>query len=84
MNRVARVLLLLAWLEMGLLLIFLPWLRVWDSNFFLNRYPALIPFLLNPYLRGAVSGLGVLDAVLAVGAFRRPAAPSSRRAKLTA
>lgn len=84
MTRVAHLVLLLMWLVLGLALIVLPWLPLWESNFFLNRFPPLIKFLLNPYLRGAVSGLGVLDALLAADAFRRPAGSSPRRAKLTA
>lgn len=75
-HRLLRGLLLLLWLELGLLIILLPWTTFWDANYFLNRYPSLIPILLNPYLRGAISGLGVVDAVLAVDSFRhkRPAA----------
>jgi hypothetical protein len=65
------VLLLLLWLEMGLLIILIPWSRFWETNYFLNHYPSLIPILLNPYVRGAISGLGVVDAVLAVDSFRR-------------
>lgn len=79
MNRVLRVLLLLLWLELGLLLILLPWSQYWDTNFFLNKYPSLIHILLNSYLRGAISGLGVLDAVLAVDAFRRKPASAADR-----
>jgi len=67
------VLLLLLWLEMGLLLILVPWSVFWDANYFLNRYPVLIPILLNPYFRGAISGLGVVNAVMAVDSFRRKA-----------
>lgn len=84
MNRMVRPVLLFMWLGLGLVLIVSPWLSFWESNFFLNRFPPLIKFLLNPYLRGAISGLGVLDAVLAADAFRRPAGSSPRRAKLTA
>ena len=64
------MLLLLLWLEMGLLIILIPWSRFWETNYFLNHYPSLIPILLNPYVRGAISGLGVVDAVLAVDSFR--------------
>jgi len=71
MNRALRVLLLLAWFEFGLILVLLPWMRFWEANYFLERFPLLIPILLNPFLRGAVSGLGLLDAGLALGAFRR-------------
>jgi hypothetical protein len=70
-NRLLRALLLLLWLELGLLIILIPWSPFWDANYFLNRYPSLIPILLNPYVRGAISGLGVVDAVLAVDSFRR-------------
>jgi hypothetical protein len=70
MNRVFRVLFLLVWLEIGLLLILVPWSTYWDANYFLNRFPSLIPYLLNPYVRGAISGLGLLDAFFAAEAFR--------------
>ena len=73
MNRVLRVILLLLWLEMGLLLVLLPWSEYWEANYFLNRFPSLIPYLLNPYVRGAISGLGLVDAILAAETFRRRA-----------
>lgn len=79
MNRVLRVLLLLIWLELGLLLILVPWSNYWETNYFLSRFPGLIPFLLNPFLRGAVSGLGLLDAVLAAETFRRRATAIAAR-----
>jgi hypothetical protein len=71
MNRLLRVLLILVWLELGMLLVLVPWSSFWETNYFLNRFPALIPILLNSYIRGAISGLGILDAVLALEAFRR-------------
>jgi hypothetical protein len=73
MNRVLRVILLLLWLELGLLLVLLPWSGYWEMNYFLIRFPELDRFLLNPYLRGAISGLGLVDAVLAAETFRRRA-----------
>ncbi|HEV2299233.1 MAG TPA: hypothetical protein VGR72_12030 [Candidatus Acidoferrales bacterium] len=79
MNQILRVLLLLLWLELGLLLILLPWSPFWETNYILNKYPSLIHILLNSYLRGAISGLGVLDAVLAVDAFRRRRVPVAGR-----
>jgi hypothetical protein len=78
MNRLLRVLLILVWLELGLLLVLTPWSAFWDSNYFISRYPELIPFLLNPYLRGAISGLGVFNAKLALDSFRKPSAIVSR------
>ena len=69
---------LLLWLEMGLLIILIPWSAFWDGNYFLNRYPVLIPILLNPYVRGAISGLGVINAVMAVDSFRRKRPATAR------
>ncbi|HVB08580.1 MAG TPA: hypothetical protein VNF00_06490 [Candidatus Acidoferrales bacterium] len=78
-TRLLRVLLLLLWLEMGLLIILIPWSNFWEANYFLTHYPSLIPILLNPYVRGAISGLGVTDAVLAVESFRhRPTVATPR------
>jgi hypothetical protein len=65
MNRVVRILMGLICLEAGVLLVFLPWSPYWDRNFFLQRFPELIPVLLSPFLRGAVTGLGLLDVFLA-------------------
>ncbi len=80
MNRLLRVLVMLIFFELGVLLVFLPWSGAWERNYFLNRYPALIPVLLNPSLRGAVTGLGVLDIALAAGMLRRrrPATVATR------
>ncbi|MFY9804421.1 MAG: hypothetical protein WA211_14845 [Candidatus Acidiferrales bacterium] len=71
MTRLLRVVLLLLWLELGLMLILLPWSDVWDINYFLYLYPALGLIVKNPYLRGAVSGLGLMNVLFALEAFRR-------------
>ena len=55
---------------LGILLILVPWLGYWDHNFFLDKYPELIPFLLHPSVRGAVTGLGALDVLLAGSMLR--------------
>jgi hypothetical protein len=71
MTRLLRVVLLLLWLELGLMLILVPWSDMWDINYFLYQYPALGLFMKNPYLRGAVSGLGLMNVLFALEAFRR-------------
>jgi hypothetical protein len=70
MNRLLRVLLSLDFLLLGVLLLFLPWLGLWEHNFFLSKFPEMIPYVLHPSVRGAVSGLGALDIVMAVGMLR--------------
>ena len=71
MNRLFRVVLILLCFELGVLLVFIPWSYTWERNFFLNRYPVLIRYLLNPSVRGAISGLGLLDIAVAAGMIRR-------------
>ncbi len=80
MNRFFRVVLILVFFEMGALLVYIPWAGVWERNYFLNRYPALIPYLLHPSVRGAITGLGVLDIALAARMIwrRRPATVATR------
>lgn len=74
MNRILRVLFVLVLFELGIFLIILPWSAIWEQNFFLNRYPSLIHILLNPAMRGLVSGLGLLDIFVAISLLRRPPA----------
>jgi len=50
-------------LEVGLLLLVLPWSALWDSNYFVIKWPALRPFLTNHFVRGAVTGLGGVNIV---------------------
>ncbi len=64
MNRIYRALLVVL---MGALLLYLPWTGYWEQNYFLSHYPSLIRIVLHPSFRGAVSGVGVLDILLAIG-----------------
>lgn len=70
MKRILRVVMFLFWLELGMVLILVPWSDYWDMNYFLFQYPSFAFFLKNAYLRGAVSGLGIMDVLLAVASFR--------------
>jgi len=47
--------------ELGIFLLLLPWSGLWERNYFLFRFPELGPYLLNHYLRGLLSGLGLVD-----------------------
>jgi hypothetical protein len=70
MKSFLHVLLTLDIFLLGVLLIVIPWFGYWDHNFFLDKYPELIPFLLHPSVRGAVTGLGALDVLLAGSMLR--------------
>jgi hypothetical protein len=73
MNRLLRVILLLIWIELGFVLILVPWSEAWEMNYFLFQYPVLGFVLKNAFFRGAVSGLGVVNVLMALETFRRRA-----------
>lgn len=47
--------------EVGLLLVVLPWSTAWEKNYFAYAWPALRSVLSNDFVRGAVSGLGFVN-----------------------
>lgn len=78
MNRIYRALLVVLAFEMGALLLYLPWSVYWEQNYFLHllsHYPSLMYIVLHPSFRGAVSGIGVLDILLAIGLISARAGP---------
>ena len=47
---------------MGLLLVVMPWWPAfWEHNYFALRWPPLRAILSNNFVRGAISGLGVVN-----------------------
>ena len=70
MKSLLRALLSLDVFLLGVVLILLPWYGYWEHNFFLDKYPGLIPFMLHPSVRGAVTGVGALDVLLAGNILR--------------
>lgn len=58
---IRRLVYVALFLEVGLLLIVLPWSTFWERNYFVYAWPALRPVLMNPFVRGAVSGLGFVN-----------------------
>ena len=64
MNRLLAAAFILFCLELGLFLIFVPWSTLWEHNVLLTYSLSLRAFFLNNFVRGAVSGLGVVDIVL--------------------
>ena len=53
-------------LELGFFLLVCPWSVLWDHSFFPKLGPAWREYWDNAYLRGAVSGLGVLNLYIAL------------------
>ncbi len=76
------MLLALYLLEAGLLLILAPWSRFWDRNYFAALLPSMAEWVLHPYVKGAVTGVGIISvaaALVEIGALvsRRPAPPEA-------
>lgn len=58
---IRRLLVVAFFIEVGLLLIVVPWSSVWERNYFLLMLPNLRPVVTNGFVRGAISGLGVAN-----------------------
>lgn len=50
-------------LEVGLLLTVLPWSAFWDRNYFASLWPPFQLVLTNNFVRGAVTGLGLVNLI---------------------
>jgi hypothetical protein len=71
LGRFSQTLVTLLWIELGILLILVPWSEYWEINSFLYQYPRMGLVVSNAFLRGAISGLGVMNVLLALQSFRR-------------
>ncbi len=61
MDRLFALLLVNFCFLLGVTLVAFPWLEWWESNYFSDFGPWWRRLWLNPYFRGAVSGVGLLD-----------------------
>jgi len=66
LRRVSLVVFVLCCLEIGLLLAVLPWTTIWTENSLLVGNPRLQTFVQQNFVRGLVSGLGLLDIWLGI------------------
>ncbi|MEE8218748.1 MAG: hypothetical protein V3S03_07250 [Vicinamibacteria bacterium] len=75
----AQLLSILSSLLVGLVLIVAPWTSLWDSNWLLQPHPAMRDVLLNAFTRGAVSGLGLVNILIALQDARSRLVEAARR-----
>jgi hypothetical protein len=66
MGWVWHILYILYSLEVGVFLLFLPWLGIWDNNYLLYRFPTIRPIVANSFLKGAVLGLGIVNIMIGI------------------
>ena len=65
-HKMAAVLLITFCLEIGLFLLIFPWTEYWDTNYFVSLTQQWRQYLDNMYVRGAVSGLGVVNLYISL------------------
>ena len=53
-------------LLVGLVLIVAPWTPFWEANWMLQPWPFLRGLLLSGFVRGGISGLGLVNVVVAL------------------
>ena len=51
--------------EIGGFLVMFPWMEAWSLNHFPAFYPPLFGIWDDPYFRGAISGLGLVNILIA-------------------
>lgn len=56
----------------------LPWSSFWERNYFAQAMPVILPLLTNNFVRGAVSGLGVLNLLAGFSELAPVFAPHDR------
>jgi hypothetical protein len=74
-HKVSAVLFIIFCLELGLFLLIYPWTMEWDTNRFATililKFPRWNEYWQNAYVRGAVSGLGLIDLYISIGEIFR-------------
>ena len=65
-QRLARVLLIVYFLETGLVLIVAPWSTFWERNWLVEISPLVDGVMRRSAVRGAVSGVGVVNVCAGV------------------
>jgi len=58
-------------MEVGVVLLVMPWSEYWENNFFSTWTPHWSIWWRNEYVRGAVSGLGLVNICIAFGELLR-------------
>jgi hypothetical protein len=59
-------------LYVGALVVLLPWRSIWTTNAWINNWPIVASFIAQGWVRGIVSGLGLLNIWMAFSVlFRR-------------
>ena len=53
--------------EFGFALLVVPWSAFWDRNYFAEAVPVIHTIITNNFVRGGVSGLGLINLISGLG-----------------
>ena len=65
-RRIQTIVFIVFCLEMGLVLLLLPWSELWSHNYFFSLAPNWSELFGSSYLRGAISGIGLINVWIAL------------------
>jgi hypothetical protein len=60
---VSRLLIIALFFEVGVVLMVVPWSAYWEHNYFVQTVPYVEVIATNAFVRGAISGLGVVNVL---------------------
>jgi len=72
----AHLLSILSSLLVGLVLTVVPWTPFWDANSMIYPHPHLRALVLSGFFRGAVTGIGLVNVLVAALELRHPLGPT--------
>ena len=58
-----RLIITALFFEIGVVLLVVPWMPYWQQNYFIDARPLVEPVLTNDFVKGAISGLGLVNLV---------------------
>jgi len=70
-HKISAVLFITFCLEIGFFLLIFPWTEFWETNYFAAYIPEWHQYWGNMYVRGAISGIGVVNLYISFGEMFR-------------
>jgi hypothetical protein len=64
---VKRLFVVAFFFEFGIALLVVPWSAFWDRNYFAEAVPVIHTIITNNFVRGGVSGLGLINLISGLG-----------------
>jgi hypothetical protein len=64
--RVFNILFIIYSLEVGTVLLWLPWKGIWENNLILYLFPQIAPVVTSPFFKGAILGLGIDNILIGI------------------